>query len=209
MRRLALFGTALVFACLVFGCSAEKQEAAKPEPTTSEPSIKVTTTETPAGTTTETPAGTTAETPAVEFAVWSATDTYGNLRQATEWVGKRPTIINFWGTWCPPCRKEIPDLIKLYAEYNPKGVEILGFAVRDEATNVNIFTKEAGMKWVMMMGNEEVLDKYGPITGVPTTVFLDANGQEVDRYIGPPTLEQFRASAEKALVGYEHKSEAM
>ncbi len=190
MRKLALFGTALIFACLVFGCSTEKQEAAKPEPSSGEPQMQVTTT----------------ETPAVSFATWSATDVDGNLRQATEWVGKRPTIINFWGTWCPPCRKEIPDLVKLYAEYNPKGVEILGFAVRDEASNVQIFADEARMNWVMMMGNEEVLDKYGPITGVPTTIFLDSNGKEVKRFIGPPTLEEFRAAADMIMVGYEQKS---
>lgn len=198
MRKLALFGTALIFGCLVFGCSGDKQEAAKTEQNSSEPSVQVTTTETPAGTTTATPA--------VSFATWSATDIDGNLRQATEWVGKRPTIINFWGTWCPPCRKEIPDLIKLYSEYNPKGVEILGFAVRDNASNVQIFADEARMNWVMMMGNDEVLEKYGPITGVPTTIFLDINGKELKRFIGPPTLEEFKAAADMILVGYEPKS---
>jgi thiol-disulfide isomerase/thioredoxin len=206
MRKLALFGTALIFGCLVLGCSAEKQEAAKTESTPSEPNIQVTTTETPAGTSTETVTNTPTETPAVTFATWSATDVDGNLRQATEWVGKRPTIINFWGTWCPPCRKEIPDLVKLYTEYNPKGVEILGFAVRDNASNVQIFADEARMNWVMMMGNEEVLDKYGPITGVPTTIFLDINGKEVKRFIGPPTFEEFKAAADMILVGYEQKS---
>lgn len=206
MRKLALFGTAVIFACMVFGCSSSKEEAAKTEPSSSEPKMQVTTTETPAGTTTEPAANTATETPAVSFATWSATDVDGNLRQATEWVGKRPTIINFWGTWCPPCRKEIPDLIKLYAEYNPRGVEILGFAVRDEASNVRIFADEARMNWVMMMGNEEVLDKYGPITGVPTTIFLDINGQEVKRFIGPPTLEEFKAAADMIMVGYEQKS---
>ena len=62
------------------------------------------------------------------------------------------------------------------------------------------------MGWVMMMGNNEVLDKYGPITGVPTTIFLDKNGKEVDRYIGGPTYAQFKASFEKILVGYEPAS---
>lgn len=190
MRKLALFGTAIIFGSLIFGCSTEKKEAAKVDPAPAEPSLQVTTT----------------ETPAVSFATWSAEDINGNKRQATEWVGKRPTVINFWGTWCPPCRKEIPDLVKLYSEFNPKGVEILGFAVRDEAANVKIFSDEARMGWVMMMGNNEVLDKYGPITGVPTTIFLDINGKEVDRYIGPPTYEQFKASFEKILVGYEPAS---
>ncbi|MCM2273038.1 MAG: TlpA family protein disulfide reductase [candidate division Zixibacteria bacterium] len=183
MRTLPFLGVLIIFGCLIFGCSAEKQDAAQTnnadqETAQSEPGTNAT------------------------AAVWTAADTRGVTRQGNDWVGKQPTVINFWGTWCPPCRKEIPDLVKLYAEYNPKGVEIVGFAVRDQAPSVQVFANEAGMNWVMLMGNDEVIEKYGPITGVPTTIFLDKDGREVSRFIGAQPYETFKPAFDSMLQGY-------
>lgn len=196
MRKLPLLGVLVIFGCLVFGCSAEKQEAAQTNDAPQQEAAQ----SNPAPeqqTATTTPSETT-----VSFATWTAEDIHGVSRQATDWVGNQPTVINFWGTWCPPCRKEIPDLVKLYAEYNPKGVEIVGFAVRDRAANVQVFANEAGMNWVMLMGNDDVVDKYGPISGVPTTIFLDKNGKEVTRFVGAQSYETFKSAFEEILQGY-------
>ena len=55
----------------------------------------------------------------------------GAPQHTSEWIGKGPVVLNFWGTWCPPCRREIPDLVRVYNELHPQGIEILGLAVRD------------------------------------------------------------------------------
>ena len=71
-----------------------------------------------------------------------AKDLKGTFHTADKWIGKGPVVVNFWGTWCPPCRKEIPDLIRLYKEYQPKGVEIIGLAVNDTPEKVGPFSKQ-------------------------------------------------------------------
>ncbi|MCK4573212.1 MAG: TlpA family protein disulfide reductase [candidate division Zixibacteria bacterium] len=122
---------------------------------------------------------------------FAAYDLDGTLRQSTEWVGNKPVVLNFWGTWCPPCRKEIPDLIKVYEEYQPKGVEIIGLAVRDNAGKVAQFTRQQGMNWVMLMAEVDLVARYR-VSGVPTTIFLDRQGNEIGRFIGPRDYETFR-----------------
>ena len=57
---------------------------------------------------------------------FQAYDINGSLRNASEWIGQQPVVVNIWGTWCPPCRREIPDLVKLYKEYQPKGQRTRG-----------------------------------------------------------------------------------
>lgn len=133
---------------------------------------------------------------AVQF---TAYDVDGSPRQSSEWVTKQPVIINFWGTWCPPCRREIPDLVKLYEIYKPKGIEIVSLAVRDEPGSVKTFTAQAGMKWVMLMGSDDIYDKYGGIRGVPTTIFIDRTGKEVQRFVGATDFETFSKAAEMIL----------
>jgi thioredoxin-related protein len=98
--------------------------------------------------------------------------------------------------------------VKLYSEYNPKGVEIVGFAVRDQAANVRVFANEASMNWVMLMGNDEVLEKYGPISGVPTTIFLDRNGKELSRFVGAQSYETFKTAFDAILQGSGEKTPA-
>ncbi len=117
-----------------------------------------------------------AETAAIESDfLFTAYDTDGTLRNSTEWVGKKPIVLNFWGTWCPPCRKEIPDLVKIYNELHPQGIEIIGLAVRDQSDNVIQFAKENGMNWVMLMADNSLAMRY-KITGVPTTIFVSRDG---------------------------------
>lgn len=133
---------------------------------------------------------------AVQF---TAYDIDGTVRQSSEWVTKQPVVINFWGTWCPPCRREIPDLIRLYDVYKSKGIEIVSLAVRDEPGSVRAFTSRAGMKWVMLMGSDDIYAKYGGIRGVPTTIFIDRTGKEIQRFVGATDYETFVRAAQMIL----------
>ena len=138
--------------------------------------------------TTENPS---AETAAIESDfLFTAYDTDGTLRNSAEWVGKKPVVLNFWGTWCPPCRKEIPDLVKVYNELHPRGIEIIGLAVRDQSDNVIQFAKENGMNWVMLMADNSLAMRY-QITGVPTTIFVSREGKELGRFVGPRDYQTF------------------
>lgn len=109
---------------------------------------------------------------------FEAYDIDGSLRRSSEWIGKQPTVINFWGTWCPPCRAEIPHLVELYDEYNKKGLEIIGisFPPRDTPQKVSRFASQNNMNWVLLMGEID-LAKELQLSAVPTTMFIGKDGK--------------------------------
>lgn len=110
---------------------------------------------------------------------FEAYDIKGTLRQSSEWIGKQPVVINIWGTWCPPCRAEIPAFVKAYDIYNKKGVEFLGIAVKDTPDKVSAFSSQNNMNWEMMMISEQLVRRF-KIQSVPTTIFIDRNGKVME-----------------------------
>ena len=129
----------------------------------------------------------------------SAVDLDGQSHQFAEWIGQKPLVINFWGTWCPPCRREIPGLVRLYGEYHDRGIEIISLAIERQAgpVQVNQFAERAGMTWVQLMANEDALRAFGYDGAVPLTVFLDKNGREVARHRGGRPYEVFKQDFKK------------
>jgi len=130
---------------------------------------------------------------------FAAYDLDGKLRQSSEWVGQRPVIINFWGTWCPPCRREIPDLVELYKEFQDEGVEIVSLAVKDSPDKVREYADKAGMKWTLLMSADQIMIDYKALTGVPTTVFVNRNGEEVVRFVGMRDYNTLKMAFEAIL----------
>jgi thiol-disulfide isomerase/thioredoxin len=133
----------------------------------------------------------------------SAVDLDGQTHQLSEWIGKQPLVINLWGTWCPPCRREIPGLVRLYDEYRSRGVEIVSLALEKRAgpAQVKQFTEQAGMKWIQLIANENVGRAFNFGRSVPVTIFLDKDGREVSRHVGARPYERFRADFELIATG--------
>lgn len=97
----------------------------------------------------------------------------------------RPLILNFWASWCPPCRQEIPALQAAYQHYAGQGVVVLGIDVREEATTVQAFASAMGMQFPILLDTDgAVADRY-KVQGIPTTVFVDAAGVVRARHVGP------------------------
>ena len=133
---------------------------------------------------------------AVRFAAY---DVDGNLRESSEWLGKQPMVLNFWGTWCAPCRREIPELVRLYDEYNGRGVAMVSFALMDTPARVKSYATRNNMKWVMLLGDQKIAIDYGNVFSVPTTIFLDRNGRELKRFVGPKSYEVFKKEFDRIL----------
>ncbi|RKX17610.1 MAG: hypothetical protein DRP51_10565 [Candidatus Zixiibacteriota bacterium] len=131
-------------------------------------------------------------------AKFMALDIDGNFHTLEQYIGK-PLILNFWGTWCPPCRRELPDLKKIYAKYKSQGLEIIGLAVNDTPEKVRKFAKDSGIDWVMLIANRESAMSYNIGTGVPVTILLDKDGNETSRAIGARSYEFFKSEVEKIL----------
>ena len=111
-------------------------------------------------------------------------------------------MLNFWGTWCPPCRKEIPDLVNLQAKYNKDGLEIVGITLNSgSAAEIQKFADKRKMNYTILtdLGNDEthaVTNLYGqvmgqPISSIPTTLVIDREGYIVKGYLGPRSEEAF------------------
>jgi len=130
---------------------------------------------------------------------FKAPDLDGKIRYSGEWLGQQPVVVNVWGTWCPPCRREIPDLVRVYNEYRDQGIEMVGLAVRDTPAKVRKFSAQNGMEWVMLVASPQTMNTLGRISGVPTTIFFDREGNEVERFVGPRTYEVFKETFEKIL----------
>ena len=93
-------------------------------------------------------------------------------------------IVDFWATWCGPCRQEIPHLNRLYEDYRGKGFEIVGISMdTDEPESIKKFTKDFRMEYTIVIGNDNVAQDFG-VAGYPTTVILDRKGNIVKKYTG-------------------------
>ncbi len=124
--------------------------------------------------------------------VFSMPDRYNKIRNITEWEGK-VILLNFWATWCPPCRKEMPAFIQLQKKYAAKGFQVIGVAL-DETSKVNIFADKIGVNYPLLVGAlnaAEISRAYGNAGGqLPYTVFISRQGQLVAAKLGEISKQQ-------------------
>jgi thiol-disulfide isomerase/thioredoxin len=113
-------------------------------------------------------------------------DLDGHVHSLAEWDGKA-LVINFWATWCAPCRREIPLLNRIEREHGPKGVEVVGIAV-DFADDVRAFTKDFPISYPLLIGEEDGLEAaraFGVATmAFPFTAFTDSKGRIITVHLG-------------------------
>lgn len=94
-------------------------------------------------------------------------------------------IIDFWATWCPPCRKGIPDLISLQEEYK-KDLVVIGISLDQQNTikDLKPFIENYKINYPVVLGDEKVVKDYGGISAIPTSFIIDQKGNIVDKHIG-------------------------
>jgi thiol-disulfide isomerase/thioredoxin len=108
-------------------------------------------------------------------------------------------IVNFWATWCGPCKVEIPDFVKLYADYKDKGLVIVGISIDDSPEQLQSFMREFKMNYPVVQMRPEVEDAWGPFYGYPTSFVVARDGSICTKHLGPASYDQF-ASEIKALL---------
>jgi thiol-disulfide isomerase/thioredoxin len=115
----------------------------------------------------------------------------------------KPIVVNFWATWCGPCRAEIPSLVELNTEYGAQGkdVVILGISVDDPIEKLKPYATQMKMNYPVLVGNgrDDVQDAFGPLWGIPVTVFIDREGRIAKKHSGIASKEQFEQEI-KALL---------
>lgn len=110
-------------------------------------------------------------------------------------------LINFWAHWCPPCVKEIPDLVELRNNYKDKGFEILGVVVpaRVNEQQVRKMARNFEMSYPVLWGTAESLEQFGAINAIPRSFILNGEGKIVDDVVGMGTYAMFEGMIKKHL----------
>ena len=111
-------------------------------------------------------------------------DINGGVVSTAEWHGK-VVLLNFWATWCPPCREEIPELIELQARYKDR-LQVIGISMDDpeDAAGVKRFTEKEGVNYPIVMVSREILMEYGGVPALPTSFVVNTDSKIVQKHVG-------------------------
>jgi thiol-disulfide isomerase/thioredoxin len=110
-------------------------------------------------------------------------DLSGHAVSTADWKGK-VVLLNFWATWCPPCREEIPELIALQTQYKDR-LQIIGVSEDDDPPQkVLQFAQRQGINYPIVMATAEMTDAYGGVAALPTTFLINTQGRVVQRHTG-------------------------
>ncbi|HZP60950.1 MAG TPA: TlpA disulfide reductase family protein [Opitutaceae bacterium] len=123
-------------------------------------------------------------TPAQPAPGWTLKDVNGQPVSLSQFKGK-VVVLDFWATWCPPCRSEIPGYVKLQEKYKGKGLVIIGVSVdQDGPAVVKKFVADFHMNYPVVMADDSVVQAYGNPDAIPTTFIIDRAGKIRDKKVG-------------------------
>lgn len=134
----------------------------------------------------------------------------GKTVQLADYRGK-VVLVNFWATWCEPCRGEIPELIELQRRYGPKGFVVLGVAMDSEGRaavepfarrpQFDVGGQKVAIEYPVVLGNDDVAAKFGGIIGLPTSVVISPQGRVVKKVFGPIDVAELSTLLTQLLPG--------
>jgi thiol-disulfide isomerase/thioredoxin len=131
---------------------------------------------------------------------FSFKDINGKKVPLSEFKGK-VILLDFWATWCVPCKAEIPGFIELQKKYGAQGLQIIGLSVDDSAAMAKKYSDEMKMNYPILLaeGKEDILKAYDPIPSIPVSVVIDRQGRIVYRHLGIAAMDVFEKEISSLL----------
>lgn len=122
---------------------------------------------------------------------WKLKDLEGKLVSSEDFKGK-VVVLDFWATWCPPCRAEIPGYVDLYKKYGKDRLAIIGVSLDEAGPKVvQQFVTKFGVNYPIVMGDDAVQSAFGGMEAIPTTFLIDQNGRIRDKKVGAEPTESY------------------
>jgi len=132
----------------------------------------------------------------------------GSTISVDQYKGK-VVLVNFWATWCEPCKTEIPWLIEFNHKYGPKGLVILGVAMDDDGKKVvepwvkmqrfDVKGQQDSMDYPILLGNDKIADKFGGILGLPTSMLYSRDGRKLKTIVGLINYDDLSKTLDREL----------
>lgn len=130
---------------------------------------------------------------------WQLNEPNGKTVKFSDFRGK-VVILDFWATWCAPCRVEIPNFVDLQKQYGDKGLRVVGVSLDEQGPEVvKKFVRQFGVTYPIVMGNQKVAEAYGGIDAIPTTFVIDRHGRIVNQHMGYDDKEAFEKEIQSLL----------
>lgn len=126
----------------------------------------------------------------------------GTPLRLSDYRGK-VVLLDFWATWCTPCREEIPRFVEWQRKYGAQGLQVIGISMDDDSEAVKKFVRDFGVNYPVAIGDQELASRYGGILGLPANIVIGRDGKMVSKHLGMADLSMLERELAVQLASSE------
>ena len=130
---------------------------------------------------------------------FTVTDIDGHKLALSDYKGK-VVLLDFWATWCTPCRSEIPHFVEMQNKYGPQGFQVIGISMDDDAKPVREFYQQYKLNYPVAVGDDKLAEQFGGVLGLPVNFIIDREGRIHSRYLGATDVTVFDGAVSSLLA---------
>lgn len=130
---------------------------------------------------------------------FTLTDLDGKKVSLSDYKGK-VVLLDFWATWCTPCREEIPHFVEMQNKYGPQGFQVIGISMDDDAKPVREFYQKYNLNYPVAIGDDKLAERFGGILGLPVNFIIDRQGRISAKHLGATQVSVFDDNVSKLLT---------